>query len=60
MIQAALVDRIAAEANSMLTLLGAAEAEMGRAAQARPSDPWPELGAAWRRVEAATAALQTL
>ena len=58
--QGALVERVAAEANSMLTLLDAAEREIGEAGQVSGGDPWPELRSAWRRVAAASAAIETV
>lgn len=58
--QGALVERVAAEANSMLTLLGAAEPEIAEKGELPRRDPWPELHSAWRRVEAASSAIETL
>jgi len=58
--QAALVERVAAETDSMLTILGAAEREVGATGHVSGSDPWPEVRSAWRRVAAATAAIETV
>lgn len=58
--QAALVERVAVEANSMLRLLGTAEPGSGRPGHGSGSDPWQEIRSAWRRVAAASAAIETL